>query len=180
MKHLFLCGLFAGLIAGCAEPVETPSAEPTISEDTADHSDHAHADTDHSDHAHNDHAHGDMAHDDAAHSDDHGALVPEVDANGLTKTLAENNVTLIDFTAPWCGPCQKLKPALHELAEEFKGKAKFVEVDFDKSLDLVEKYEVTGIPALIILKGDEVQKRVEGFTGPETIEELKTALEAAQ
>ena len=160
MKHLFLCGLFAGLIAGCAEPVETPSAEPTISEDTADHSDHAH---------------GDMA-----HSDDHGALVPEVDANGLTKTLAENNVTLIDFTAPWCGPCQKLKPALHELAEEFKGKAKFVEVDFDKSLDLVEKYEVTGIPALIILKGDEVQKRVEGFTGPETIEELKTALEAAQ
>lgn len=88
MKHLFLCGLFAGLVAGCAEPVETPSAdtsaEPVASEETAEHSDHAH---------------GDMAHDDAAHSDDHGALVPEVDADGLTKTLAENSVTLIDFTA---------------------------------------------------------------------------------
>jgi thioredoxin 1 len=170
MKHLFLCGLFAGLVAGCAEPVDTPTAETSTEPATADTADHAHDDA----------AHDDMAHDDAAHSDDHSQLVSEVDADGLTKTLAENSVTLIDFTATWCGPCQKLKPALHELAEEFEGKAKFVEVDVDKSQDLAAKYEVEGMPTLIVLKGDEIQKRFLGFQPGETIEELKTALEAAQ
>lgn len=161
MKHLFLCGLFAGLVAGCAEPVDTPTAD-TSTEPATDTAEHDHA------------------HDDAAHSDDHGGLVSEVDADGLTKTLAANNVTLIDFTATWCGPCQKLKPELHALAEEFKGKAKFVEVDVDKSQDLAAKYEVEGMPTLVVLKGDEVQKRFLGFKPGETIEELKTALEAAQ
>lgn len=155
MKRFFLCSLCAALFAGCAEPVDSPSAETqAAAAETSQATDETHA------------------HD--------GDIVSAVDGPGLTKVLAENNVTLIDFTATWCGPCQQLKPELHELAEEMKGKAKFVEVDVDKNQEVASKYEIEAMPTLVILKGNEVHKRVTGYLPGSTIDELRNALQAAQ
>lgn len=91
-----------------------------------------------------------------------GPLVAEVNKENLEKVLAENSVTLVDFTATWCGPCQLLKPELHKMAKDFAGKARFVEVDVDKSEDLAREYKIAAMPTLLIMKNGEVHDRIVG------------------
>jgi thioredoxin 1 len=64
---------------------------------------------------------------------------------------------VVDFWAPWCGPCQMIAPALEELATEYEGKVKFVKLNTDENRDTAVKYGIMGIPTLKIFKGgDEV------------------------
>lgn len=90
------------------------------------------------------------------------ALVMEVDKTGLESTIAENNVTLIDFTATWCGPCQAMKPWLKKTAAEYEGKVKFVAVDVDKSGDVAKEYKIEAMPTLVVLKDGKEVGRVVG------------------
>jgi thioredoxin len=58
---------------------------------------------------------------------------------------------IIDFNATWCGPCQKFAPVFHKLAEEYASKATFASADVDKCTDLAAQYNVSSIPAVIII-----------------------------
>jgi len=69
---------------------------------------------------------------------------------------------LVDFTATWCGPCQRLAPTLETLSKEFEGKATFVKVDIDESPNLAEQYGVEGVPTLMLFKGGEPVDRMVG------------------
>ena len=69
---------------------------------------------------------------------------------------------LVDFTATWCGPCQRLAPTLETLSKEFAGKATFVKVDIDESPNLAEEYSVEGVPTLLLFKGGEPVDRMVG------------------
>jgi thioredoxin 1 len=132
---LALAALFVPvLFVGCAEP----TAEPTTTTETPE------------------------ASVSTADGHDHDELVSEVDKAGLTQALDDNTVTFVDFTATWCGPCQKLKPKLHEMAEEFEGKVKFVEVDVDKSKDLATEYGIQAMPTLIVMKDGKEESRIVG------------------
>ena len=64
---------------------------------------------------------------------------------------------LVDFWAEWCGPCKMIAPALEEVAEEYSGRLKVCKVDVDSNNETPQKYNVRGIPTLIIFKNGNVE-----------------------
>ena len=63
-----------------------------------------------------------------------------------------DKAVVIDFSATWCGPCQQFKPVFHKVAGEFASKATFYTVDVDECKTLAEKYNVSSIPCVVVLK----------------------------
>ncbi|MCJ7839822.1 thioredoxin [Lederbergia sp. NSJ-179] len=81
-------------------------------------------------------------------------------------------VVLVDFWAPWCGPCKMIAPVLEEMDAELNGKAKIVKLNVDDNQETAGKYGVMSIPTLIVFKdGEEVDKTV-GFQPKEALEEF--------
>jgi thioredoxin 1 len=89
--------------------------------------------------------------------------------------IAGKGVALVDFWAPWCGPCRTQKPIVEQLAEEYAGRASISAVDVDDSPQLAGSYSVYSIPTLVLLKdGAEVGR----FVGVQSAERLRAALDA--
>jgi thioredoxin 1 len=70
---------------------------------------------------------------------------------------------LVDFWAPWCGPCRKLSPVIDEIADEFAGKIKVVKVNTDENLRTAQEYSISGIPSILIFKNGEAVERLVGL-----------------
>ncbi|MCR5617359.1 MAG: thioredoxin [Clostridiales bacterium] len=70
---------------------------------------------------------------------------------------------LIDFWAPWCGPCQMLLPVIEEIAKESDGSYKVAKCNADEEMELCMKFDVTSIPALFIVKDGEIVDQSVGF-----------------
>lgn len=79
----------------------------------------------------------------------------ELNNNNFDETTKEG-VSLVDFWAPWCGPCRMLSPVIDELAAEFDGKAKVCKVNSDEEQDLAVKFGVRSIPTILFMKDGEV------------------------
>lgn len=83
------------------------------------------------------------------------------DAEFDAEVLKASGLALIDFHAPWCGPCRMLGPVLAELATEFGGKIKIVKMNIDESPETPSQYGVRAIPCMILFKnGNEVDRKV--------------------
>ncbi|HHX81729.1 MAG TPA: thioredoxin TrxA [Pseudomonadaceae bacterium] len=78
------------------------------------------------------------------------------------EVLKASGPVLVDFWAAWCGPCKMIAPVLDELAEEYAGKLKVVKVDVDANPATAPKYNVKGIPTLIIFKNGSVEAKKVG------------------
>lgn len=89
------------------------------------------------------------------------AEVRSVSESDFDKEIAKGMV-LVDFYGPWCGPCKRLAPVLEDLSEEMKN-VTFIKVNIDNAHNLTDKYDVTGVPALVLFKNGKVQGRVVGF-----------------
>ncbi len=76
---------------------------------------------------------------------------------------------VVDFYAPWCGPCRMLAPVLDALAQKFAGRARFVKVNVDNAPDLAGQYDVSGVPTLLIFSAGRAVERIVGFAPPQTI-----------
>lgn len=94
------------------------------------------------------------------------------ETNFENEVLNEEKLTVVDFFAVWCGPCQMLAPVLEKISNE-NDEFKIVKVDIDESVALAMKYSVEVVPTLIIFKGGKIVKTLEGFRSEkELLEEL--------
>ncbi len=98
------------------------------------------------------------------------ALLKATDAN-FDEQIKEG-VSLVDFWAPWCGPCKMIAPVLEDLAKDVEGKANIVKLDVDENRATAAKYEVMSIPTLIVFKDGEAVDKVVGFQPKEQLEQV--------
>jgi thioredoxin 1 len=98
------------------------------------------------------------------------------DANFKNEVLQSNVPVLVDFWAPWCGPCRAIAPLLEELAGEYAGRAKIVKLNVDDHQNAAATYGVRSIPNLIVFKNGQVAQQIVGAV-PKT--KLTQALDAA-
>lgn len=88
------------------------------------------------------------------------------------KVLKSDTPVLVDFWAPWCGPCKMAAPVLDELAGEYSGKVSVMKLNVDENQDAPQKYQVMSIPTTILFKGGEEIGRQVGFAGKKPFEDL--------
>ena len=85
----------------------------------------------------------------------------ELTQDNFEATVKEG-ISMVDFWAPWCGPCRMLAPVIDELAEEFEGKANICKVNSDEEQDLAVKFGVRSIPTILFMKDGEVVDQMVG------------------
>ena len=86
--------------------------------------------------------------------------------------LASPQPVLVDFWAEWCAPCKMMAPSIDALAEEFDGRIRVGKLNVDENAATSEKYDIRGIPTIMIFKGGEVKEQVVGVTSKENLARL--------
>ena len=91
-------------------------------------------------------------------------------------TTINEGVAMVDFWAPWCGPCRMIAPVIDELAEDFDGKAKICKVNTDEQQDIAIKYGIRSIPTILFFKNGEMVDQMVGAASKDTFAEKLNAL----
>jgi thioredoxin 1 len=85
------------------------------------------------------------------------------DANFESEVLKSDQPVLVDFWAPWCGPCRMVAPIVDELSDEYAGKVKFVKLNTDENVGTAARYGIRSIPTLLVFKAGEPVGQIIGF-----------------
>lgn len=96
------------------------------------------------------------------------------DQNFEAEVIKNDKPTLVDFWAPWCGPCQMMGPIIEELAKDLEGKVKVGKLNVDENPVTAQNFTVMSIPTIIVFKDGEIAKK---FVGVQSKESLKEELE---
>ena len=100
------------------------------------------------------------------------AEVTFTDANFDAEVIKSEIPVLVDFWAPWCGPCQMMGPLVEELAGEYEGKAKIGKLNVDENGTVAGQYKVMSIPTFLVLKGGEVVDQMVGGVTKDKLKEM--------
>jgi len=99
----------------------------------------------------------------------------ELTSSNFDETVKEG-VTLVDFWAPWCGPCRMIAPVIEELAAEYEGKATIAKVNTDEEQDLAVKYGIRSIPSILFFKDGQVVDQMVGAASKQAFAEKLDSL----
>lgn len=99
----------------------------------------------------------------------------ELTNDNFDATIKEG-VTMVDFWAPWCGPCRMLAPVIEELAEDFDGKAKVCKVNTDEEQDIAVKYGIRSIPTILFFKDGELVDQMVGASSKQVLADKLNSL----
>jgi thioredoxin 1 len=92
----------------------------------------------------------------------------ELNASNFEEAIAEGTA-VVDFWAPWCGPCRMLAPVIEELAADFDGKAKICKVNTDEEQDIAVKYGIRSIPTILFFKDGELVDQMVGASSKQVL-----------
>ncbi len=97
------------------------------------------------------------------------AEITLTDQNFDQEVLQSDQPVLVDFWAPWCGPCRMLAPVVEEIAKEYEGKIKVGKLNVDENQATAQKYGIMSIPTLVIFKGGKIVDQLIGAQSKEAI-----------
>jgi thioredoxin 1 len=106
-----------------------------------------------------------------------GAVQEINDTTFKSEVIESSQPVLVDFWAPWCGPCRQIAPVVEQLAGENAGSVKVVKLNVDDAPQAAQSYGVSSIPTLMVFKGGEV---VDRFVGVQPKTRLQQAIDAAK
>jgi thioredoxin 1 len=90
-------------------------------------------------------------------------MITELNDNNFEQEVLKSDLpTLVDFWAPWCGPCQMMGPILEEAAGEWEGKIKICKLNVDESMQVARNYQIQSIPTMILFDKGEPAKKIIG------------------
>jgi thioredoxin 1 len=96
--------------------------------------------------------------------------ITELDSSNFDSTVSSGSTpVVVDFWAPWCGPCKAIAPILEELAEELGDTVKICKVNVDNNSEVASKYEIRAIPTILIFKDGKVADTVVGLTSKDDL-----------
>jgi thioredoxin 1 len=102
-----------------------------------------------------------------------GGKVTEVgDQNFQEEVLNSTVPVLVDFWAAWCAPCRMIAPVVEAIAEQYEGQAKVVKLNVDENMATAGKYNIKGIPTLLLFKDGAIQEQIVGNTTKGTISKM--------
>ena len=90
--------------------------------------------------------------------------------------VIKEGVALVDFWAPWCGPCRMIAPIIEELANDYEGKAKICKVNTDEAQDLAVQFDVRSIPTILFFKDGELKAQLIGAQSKQIIADKLNSL----
>lgn len=94
----------------------------------------------------------------------------ELNKDNMESTVKEG-VSLVDFWAPWCGPCRMISPVIDQLAVEFEGKANICKVNTETEEELMAQYQIRSVPTILFFKDGEIVDQLIGATTKQALEE---------
>jgi len=92
------------------------------------------------------------------------------DSNFETEIVKSNILAIVDFWAPWCGPCHMVSPWVEELAQQYDGKLKVGKMNVDENIQTPTRYGIRSIPTLLFFKDGELKETIIGAVGKANIE----------
>ncbi len=91
------------------------------------------------------------------------------DASFEAEVVQADRPVLVDFSATWCGPCKRLEPVVHEIADDYDGRLKVVKVDIDKAPGIAAKFAVMSVPTLVLFRDGQVMDQLTGLVAKRVI-----------
>ena len=92
------------------------------------------------------------------------ANIEEVNDNNFkSRVLDRNGVTVVDFFAPWCGPCRKMAEVLSQIADDYQGKVNIYKLNTDENLETAKSMSISSLPSVLVYKDGETKERMVGL-----------------
>lgn len=97
-------------------------------------------------------------------------MVREINDNNFENIVINSeNLSIVDFWAPWCGPCRKMSAVIDEVANEFEGKVNVCKINTDENMKSAKEYSISGLPSILIFKDGKPIERLVGLMPKDTL-----------